>query len=140
VTPRIIAEKYIVDESRYELKDYKFFCFNGVPQLFYVVTDRNTGNPKFDFFDKNFNHLPFTSGYENSNKPFRKPENFEKMLEIAGILSKDIPHVRVDLYNVNGKIYFSEFTFHHNGGVFPFKPAEWDKKLGDLIKLPLDKE
>jgi hypothetical protein len=136
VKPCIIAEKYMVDESGEELKDYKFFCFNGEPKLLFIATDRNIGKTKFDFYDIDFNHLPFTNGHDNSTKPILKPENFDKMIDLAGKLSKGIPHVRVDFYNINGKIYFGEYTFHHWGGIIPFKPKEWDKKLGDLIKLP----
>ena len=89
-----------------------------------------------DFFDKDFNHLPFRNGHPNSVKPIKKPQNFEKMLEIGKKLSQGIPHVRVDLYDVNGKIYFGELTFFHWSGMVPFEPEEWDYKFGEWIKLP----
>jgi hypothetical protein len=135
VRARIIAEKYMVDESGKELKDYKFFCFNGVPTLLFIATGRNIGNTKFDFYDLNFNHLPIKNGHENSNIPLAKPNNFDQMVDLAARLSKGIPHLRVDLYNVGGKIYFGEFTFHHWGGITRFEPEEWDYKLGQLINL-----
>lgn len=136
VKPRIIAEQYMEDESGYELKDYKFFCFSGEPQLLFVATDRPL-DTKFDFFDLNWNHLPFTNGHPNNPNPIAKPKNFEEMKDVARKLSQGLPHVRVDLYNVNGKIYFGELTFFHWSGMTPFVPLEWDYKLGELLKLPL---
>ena len=121
VKPRIIAEEYTVDESGYELKDYKIFCFNGEPKAMFIATDRGT-DTKFDFFDTEFHHLPFTNGHPNADKEIKKPENFDEMLRIAGILSKGMPEVRVDLYNVNGKILFGEMTFFHWSGLMPFEP------------------
>jgi len=135
VNPRIIVEQYTVDESGYELKDYKIFCFDGEPKAMYIVTDRGT-DTKFDFFDTNFHHLPFTNGYPNADKEIRKPENFEKMLRIAGELSRGMPQVRVDLYNVSGTIFFGEMTFYHMSGIMPFEPESWDYKFGNWINLP----
>lgn len=141
VKPRIIAEKYMVDESGYELKDYKFFCFNGEVKALFIAKDRNKPGEetKFDFFDENFNHLPFTNGHPNSEPPYIKPEGFEEMKELAAKISKNIPHVRVDFYNINGKIYFGEITFFHWGGMTPFKPEEWDYKFGEWLVLPNEK-
>lgn len=138
VKPRIIAEKYMVDESGYELKDYKFFCFDGKMKLFFIAKDRGskTEETKFDFFDADFNHLPFTNGHPNSEPPYFKPENFEKMKELAEQLSQNIPQIRVDFYNIEGHIFFGELTFYHWGGLMPFDPPEWDAKLGEWIKLP----
>lgn len=135
IKPRIIAEQYMVDESGYELKDYKFFCFDGKVELLFIATDRGSKNEetKFDFFDTEFKHLPFTNGHPNTTKPITKPEGFEKMKEMAARLSKGYPHLRVDLYNVNGKIYFGELTFYHWSGMTPFVPEEWDYKLGEMI-------
>ena len=135
VQPKIIAEEYMVDESGYELKDYKFFCFDGMPKAMFIATDRGT-DTKFDFFDTEFHHLPFTNGHPNANKEIKKPENFTEMIHIAKLLSKGIPEVRVDLYNVNGKIFFGEMTFFHWSGLMPFEPEEWDYKFGSWIKLP----
>lgn len=141
LTPRIIAEEYKEDESGYELRDYKIFCFNGEPKLLFVASDRqNAGeDTKFDFFDLNWNHLPFTNGHPNSKEHIARPKNFEEMLEIAKKLSVGIPQVRIDLYNCNGKIYFGEITFFHWSGMTAFDPVEWDFKLGKMIKLPCDK-
>lgn len=141
LTPRIIAEEYKEDESGYELRDYKIFCFNGEPKILFVASDRqNAGeDTKFDFFDLNWNHLPFTNGHPNSKEHIAKPKNFEEMLEIAKKLSVGIPQVRIDLYNCNGQIYFGEITFFHWSGMTAFDPVEWDFKLGKMIKLPCDK-
>ena len=135
--PRIIAEQLMVDESGVELKDYKFFCFDGEPKALFVATDR-PHDTRFDFFDLEFNHLPFTNGHENATKQIHKPLNFELMIDIARKLSVGIPHVRVDLYNINGIVYFGELTFFHWGGMVPFVPEEWDYKFGSWINLPND--
>lgn len=135
VSPRIIAEQYTVDESGFELKDYKIFCFEGVPRALFVATDRGT-DTKFDFFDAEFNHLPFTNGHPNADKSIAKPQNYSEMLRIARVLSKGMPHVRVDLYNINGKILFGEMTFFHWSGFVPFVPEDWDYRFGEWIKLP----
>ena len=138
VPPRIIVEVYMEDESGYELKDYKIFCFGGKPEFLFVATDRGIKGEetKFDFFDLEWNHLPFTNGHPNSTKTIKKPESFEKMVELSAQLSQAIPHVRVDLYNINGKIYFGELTFFHWSGMTPFVPEEWDYKFGEMIHLP----
>ena len=135
VKPRIIAEEYMIDESGYELKDYKFFCFNGEPKMMFIATDRGS-DTKFDFYDMEFNHLPFTNGHPNANKQIKKPKNYSTMLALSAKLSFGIPHVRVDFANINGKIYFGELTFFHWSGLVPFEPEEWDYKLGSWLKLP----
>ncbi len=135
VEPRILAEEYMVDESGTELKDYKFFCFNGIPKMFFVATDRAI-DTRFDFFDVDFNHLPFTQGHPWADKEIKKPDNFDEMLRIAAKLSEGIPHVRIDLYNIRGKIYFGEMTFFHYSGTMPIHPEEWDYKIGEWLNLP----
>lgn len=141
VKPRIIAEKYMEDEKSNELSDYKFFCFDGKVKLLFVATERQNKNTetRFDFFDTKFNHIDLRNGHPNANKPIEKPLNFERMVEFAEILSKGIPHVRVDFYEVNGKVYFGEMTFYHWSGLVPFEPEEWDTILGSWIKLPSEK-
>lgn len=138
VKRRIIGEQYMVDESGYELKDYKFFCFDGEPKALYIATDRGVEGEetKFDFFDADFNHLPFVSGYPNANRKITKPQGFEEMKQLAAKLSQGQPHLRVDFYDINGKIYFGELTFFHMSGTTPFEPKEWDYTFGSWIKLP----
>lgn len=136
VQPRIIAEKYMVDESGYELKDYKFFCFDGRARIMYIVSDRMKGEEaKSNFFDMEFHSLAFENGHPNADYKIEKPDGFETMKSLADRLCVDIPHVRIDFYNINGKIYFGEITFFSWSGYMPFNPSEWDKKLGELIPL-----
>lgn len=125
----------MVDESGTELKDYKFFCFNGKCKMLFIATDRPF-DTRFDFYDTNFKHLPFKQGHPLASKEIKKPKGFEKMVEIAEILGQGFPHVRVDLYDINGQIYFGELTFFHFSGNVPFEPAIWDKKIGDWLELP----
>lgn len=137
VKPRIIAEQYMEDESGYELKDYKWFCFDGEPKALFIATDRGKEDEetKFDFFDTEFNHLPFTNGHPNASRPIAKPKGFEQMKSLAAILSKGHPHLRVDFYDINGHIYFGELTFYHWSGMMPFEPKEWDYIFGSWIDL-----
>lgn len=137
IKPKIICEKYMVDESGTELKDYKFFCFNGVPKALFVATDRGV-DTRFDFFDMEFNHLPFMQHYKNATKQIEKPKGFIKMINLAKALSKDIAHVRIDFYDINGKIYFGEITFYHFSGFEKFEPEKYDQIFGEWIKLPLN--
>ena len=135
---RIIAEKYLEDNETGELRDYKFFCFDGQPQIMFVATNRFSNNEEttFDFFDMNFNHLNIINGHPNSEIPINKPYSFELMVDLAKKLSQNIPHVRVDFYEVNGKVFFGEFTMFHYSGFMPFYPNEWDKIIGDYLTLP----
>lgn len=134
----IIAEKYMEDHKTGELRDYKFFCFDGDVKGLFIATGRSRGEHAvcFDFFDENFNHLPVKHGHPNAKLMPEKPETFEEMKRIASILSKGIPSVRIDLYDINGKVYFGEMTFTHWGGFMPFNPPEWDEIFGEWIKLP----
>jgi hypothetical protein len=137
VKPRIIAEKYMVDESGTELKDYKFFCFNGEPKFFKVDFDRSTVHHA-NYFDLKWNFLKFgevVCPYVESRK-IDQPLNFDNMIEIARKLSANIPFVRIDLYNIKGQIYFGEMTFFPTSGFGPFYPKEWDYKIGQWLKLP----
>ncbi len=138
VQPRIIAEAYMEDASTSELRDYKFFCFDGEPRMLFVASDRQTAGEetKFDFFDMDYNHLDLRNGHPNAAVPPEKPAQFGLMRELAQKLSQGIPHVRVDLYEVNGRVYFGEMTFYHWSGMVPFDPPEWDRKLGSWIGLP----
>ena len=137
VKPRILAEKYMIDESG-ELRDYKFYCFNGKPKVFLVASERFSGHSTyFDYFDMDGNHLPFTQGGENNPIQPKLPSTFEEMKNAAQKLSKGIPHVRIDLYSVYEKVYFGEFTFFDSSGLESFTPYEWDEKFGEWIKLPI---
>lgn len=138
VKRRIIAEEYLVNESGHELKDYKIFAFNGTAKAMFIASDRMNPNDetKFDFFDMDFNHLPFTNGHPNSKHSIDRPKSLEQMKEMAELLSCGLPEVRIDFYDINGKVYFGEITFFHWSGFERFIPDEWDKIFGDWIVLP----
>ena len=137
VPKRIIAEQYMEDDKTHELRDYKFFCFDGVVKAMFIATDRQSDKPTaFDFFDPDFNWLDIRHGHPNAETRPEKPINFELMKAISAKLSKGLPQVRVDLYEINGKVYFGELTFFHHGGIVPFDPEQWDRIFGDWIKLP----
>lgn len=121
---------------RKDIKDYKIFCFNGIPKFLFVATGRQINDTRFDFYDTGFNHLPVLNGHPNADIQPEKPKNFNEMLEVAAKLSKGLPEVRVDLYNINGKIYFGELTFFHWSGLTPYEPREWDYKFGEKLVLP----
>ena len=141
VKPRIIIEKYMEDSKSKELNDYKFFCFNGIPKYMFIAVDRSKHDTKFNFYDMDFKLLNIKQHYPNSKLKIEKPKNFEKMKEMASILSKSIPHLRVDFYEIDGKVYFGELTFSHFGGFVPFEPNKWDYEFGKQIKLPnIDKK
>lgn len=133
---KVFAEQYIDDASG-ELKDYKFFCFNGTVKYLFVATGRQSGKEvMFNYYDADFNLLNLRQQHPMSDKPIAKPVNFEEMKRIASVLSQGIPEVRVDLYDANGRIYFGEYTFFHHGGVVPFHPKDWDEIWGKEIELP----
>ncbi|WP_434167458.1 ATP-grasp fold amidoligase family protein [Peribacillus frigoritolerans] len=138
IKPKIVIEKLIERDLNNDLPDYKFFCFNGKVYCLYTMIDYtdNHDNGKLGFYDSNFNKLPYRrSDYGEIKSHIQKPKNFEKMVEIAEKLSEDFPHVRVDFYNVNGKIIFGELTFYNAGGYTTFVPDEFDFILGDQFVL-----
>lgn len=133
IKPCIIAEKYMVMTEGKDLPDYKFFCFGG--HVFCSYTRINTASRdsdgKIGFFDRDYKLLPY---YRKDHEPIleqpAKPENFHKMIELAEILAEGFSHVRVDFYNINGKIYFGEMTFTTSSGMGLFEPDEFDEILG----------
>lgn len=145
VPRKILAEKYMVDseydkkaigkEDLQELTDYKFFCFGGEPFMMYVSHD-HAEHATTDFFDMNYKLLPIRMKDPNSENPPAYPKEFEEMKQYARMLSKNIPHLRVDFYVINHHVYFGEMTFFHNAAFSPVKPASWEIKLGNMINLP----
>lgn len=137
VKPRIIIEKYMEDKETKELRDYKFFCFNGEVKVFKIDFDRFI-NHKANYFDKNKKLLRFGENIcpPDFNRKLEMPYNIDKMIELAEQLSKDKPFIRIDFYEMNKKIYFGELTFCPAAGIGSFEPEEWDYKLGQFIKLP----
>lgn len=136
VRRRIIAEEYIEDSKTQELRDYKFFCFNGSVKAMFIATDRqNRDEPYFDFFDMDFNHIDMRHGHPNAPIIPEKPLHFDLMKELASKLSHGFKEVRVDFYEANGKVYFGELTLFHHSGNLPFDPPKWDKIWGEWIQL-----
>lgn len=141
VKPKIIIEEYMEDNETHELIDYKFMCFNGEPKIIFSCTERfSEEGLKITFFDKSWSKLPFERHYPSSKKKVKKPYNFDKMIEFARCLSNSIPFVRVDFYEINGKLYFGELTFYPGSGLEEFTPLKWDYKIGNMIDLSLVKE
>lgn len=137
---KVIAEQFMSNPDGSSIRDYKFFCFDGIVKAMFVATDRDTGNVKFDYYDADFNHLDLEQIHPMSKQIIQKPLLFEDMKEVACKLSKGIPHVRVDLYEINGKIYFGEMTFFHHGGFVRFHPDKWDYIFGEWLQIKKQKE
>lgn len=137
IKPRIIAEQYMEDGVTQELRDYKVFCFDGIPKVIQVDFGRFTNHER-NLYSTQWEYLGFTSLYPtNPEVVIPKPESLDEMLDLAAKLSNGIPHIRVDMYVVNNKIYFGELTLYHGGGTEKYTPSEWDKRLGDWLVLPL---
>jgi len=134
ITPCIIAEEMMSEEDGSELKDYKFLCFDGIPYYCWVDCDRHTNHTR-NVYDMEWNLMPWNQGdIPNSPVEISKPINFDKMVSVVKTLSKGFSHVRVDLYNIQGKIYFGEMTFTGGSG-FTHIPEKFNRELGLLWKL-----
>lgn len=140
VKPRIIAEPFMPELGNLDSVEYKVTCFNGKVNFITVCTGIAHGrfeDRKNDFFDRDWNFLPFrTVYYENSGIDYKKPENLDEIITFCEKIADGIPYVRVDFYLLDGKIYFGETTFYTWGGFIHFTPEEWDYKLGSMIELP----
>lgn len=136
IQPKILIEKYMEDMSG-NLTDYKFLCFSGKPMFVWVDLDR-FGNHKRNVYDLDWNLQPWSQFTYGINENVRKtpPENFEDMCHVANKLCEGFRHVRVDLYNVDGKVYFGEMTFTNGSGFERLYPLEYEKIIGDLIEIP----
>lgn len=138
---KIIVEELLESNDSYGLLDFKFMCFNGDPKLLFldVGVANKDGSHASEYYrniyDMEFNLLDIKETRENTPFNIDKPKNFEQMIKIASDLSKPFPLVRVDLYNVNGKIYFGEMTFYHGGGCNNIYPERFDKEMGTWIDL-----
>ena len=135
VPPRIVCEHFLEDEKQKSLLDYKFFCFHGRVQIVQVDFDRFTNHTR-NMYDRDWALCPFMFLYPNNPLKLKRPENFEKMIEVAEALADGIPFVRVDLYNVASEILFGELTFTPGSGLEPFSPVEWDYRVGAYLQLP----
>lgn len=131
---RIIAEELLVNKANPEagIEDFKFLCFNGEPK--YVIVDKNRYvNHRRNFYTIDWARVDITTDHEQFETPYPKPDNFDEMLRVARLLSEDFPFVRVDLYNLKGRIFFGELTFYPWSGYVQFKPDEFDYTLGRLL-------
>lgn len=138
ISPKIICEKYMVDKTEDELKDYKLMCFNGEVKCTFVCSNRNSlTGLNIDIYDSDWNLMPFERpSHPNSGILVDRPRNYKKMIKYAELLSKDIPFLRVDFYEINGDLYFSELTFYPGSGLESFKPDSYNDLLGSWLKLP----
>lgn len=137
VKPCIIAEKYMEDSISKDLKDYKFFCFNGSMEFFDIDIDRFIEH-RSNYYDRNGNFLPFGKTYcpPDYTKKIEMPKNLDKMIELAETISHNTVLSRIDFYEIDGQVYFGEITFYPGSGFSPFTDEKWDYKLGDMIDLP----
>jgi len=135
IKPRIICEQYMVDESGTELKDYKILCFNGEPKVVQVDSNRFSGHIR-NLYDTEWNFIPTSETYPAYQDAVKKPLNLQSVLDVARVLSKDYPHVRVDFYIKNEKIYFGELTFYYGSGFEAFTTEQYDYLLGSWIEIP----
>ena len=135
IKPRIIAEKFMVDESGTELKDYKVYCFNGKPHLIQVDFGRFTHHER-NLYDTEWNYIDKQIEYpKNPNVIIQKPSNLDKMLVLAEKLADGIPSVRIDFYSIDDRLYFGEITFYQEAGFAHFDPEEYEYELGEMIHL-----
>lgn len=122
-----------------EINDYKIYCFNGKPEMILVVSERfsNSGGPYFNYYNLQGELLPIKwGGMNNPEGEVLASASLDKMIEMATILSQGLPHVRMDFYDINGHVYFGEYTFYDSAGFDKIHPLEWDYRLGSLIVLP----
>lgn len=133
IKPRIICEKYLQD-SKGELLDYKFLCFNGEPKLIQVDIDRFQGHTR-NIYDLDWNLTPIEILYKRSDKLIKQPDNLSRMIDISREISKDFPHVRVDFYEVDGRLYFGELTFYHESGTGKFNLEKYEQLLGNWLDI-----
>lgn len=136
VVPRILAEKCLTNSEQDDIRDYKIYAFNGTAKAIFISSGRQSGATKADYFDADFNHLDFTWGYPNAEVMPQKPECFEEMIAISQKLSEGVPEVRVDLYEINGRVFFGELTLFDGCGFDRFDDSAWDKIFGSWIVLP----
>lgn len=138
VNRRIIAEKYLENVDGQDIVDYKFLCADGVVKYIFTCANRNTKTGlRVNFYERDWTSLPFERHYPKRKEEIEKPDRLSDMIELAEKLSNGLKFVRVDLFIIDGHVYFSELTFFPGGGMEEFTPVEWDYKLGEMINLDL---
>lgn len=138
IEPKIICEKFMEEKSGEDLKDYKLMCFNGNVKCTFVCLNRKSSTGlNIDIYNRDWEKMNFERpSHPNSGTKENIPRNYEKMIKFAEILSKDISFLRVDFYEINGRLYFGELTFYPGSGFEKFRPESYDELLGSWIKLP----
>ncbi len=131
IVPKIIAEPVLSNEKN--LVDYKFFCFNGSPKVLMVVHVVD-GKRFSNYYDEQLTPIDISMGNPTYIGDLTLPENINEMCRMAQQLSSDLKHVRIDMYNIDGKIYFGEYTFHHWSGMLDIQPFEFNVYLGEMIE------
>lgn len=133
VKPLLFAEKYMEDATNKDLLTYKFLCFGGEPAIMYVTVKND--DIWENYYDMDFQPLGISRGFHQSSTCIEKPKSFETMKQVARKLSENLTHIRIDLYEVGGQVYFSEFTFYDWAGLAKFNPSKWDEELGAKVVL-----
>lgn len=138
VKPRIICEKFLQEADGEQIKDYRVFCFDGEPKFIAVDFDiTNKKNTRRNLYDLDWNLLDYGISYPRElSIKVERPKRIDEMIKISKILAKDIPHVRIDFYCLDTKIYFGEMTFYHQAGYGRVYPKEFEREMGEWIKLP----
>lgn len=132
IKKRIIAEQYLEDLDKKGVSDYKFFCSYGEVKFLFTACGREDNETKFDYYSIDWDWINVKNFFPN-NGPVKKPDNFNLMVKYASQLSKRFPLVRVDFYDLGGKIYFGEMTFTHFGCINGFDPDEYDYIFGKML-------
>lgn len=136
IAPRIFAEEYMGNSAGVDPTDYKYIMFGGTYRAVFVTTNRSLGKKmNMTFFDPDWNRLPFERIYPADPRELEKPARYDEMVAIAERLAKDMPLARIDLYEIDGRVYFGEITLYPGSGLETFQPLEWDYKLGEWIDL-----
>ena len=145
IKPRIIVEKLLMDKRGNIPFDYKLHCIKRKVEMIQVDVNRGKPNHYRNWYNRYWKREPYRwSALKNggvtdpSNNDIEKPISLEKMIKLSEILSEKFYYVRVDWYNIEGRLFFGELTFHHDGGLRPILPTKWDRILGDLLKLPIE--
>ena len=136
IPPKIIAEEYLIDQH-HTFKDYKFYCFHGKVEFLSVEEGKTEGHNVIEYYDTKWEKYPvnFFNDYPRPESSFNRPDNLKHMVLIAETLSQGYPHIRVDLYNVNGHIFIGELTYTPESGFVEWKPRSLDFKYGRLMDL-----
>lgn len=133
IKPQIIVEKLLLDKDGNIPNDYKFHCFKNKVYIQVIKRNIETHELEMNYLNENWKELNFETGGKIL-KNIEKPKNLNEMLSVAKKLSEDFEYVRVDMYNIDGDIYFGELTFTPFSGLSRFNPEKWDFIFGEEWK------